>query len=77
MCPFGDIKDIPDSCNGSFGFFIIESSCAICPLSKMVLKLSVATPSAELQSVTDIQTDQQTDQRQENIVLTPALLGWC
>ena len=53
MAHFGDIKDIPDSCDGNFGFFIVGSSCAIQDLSKMVLNLSVAAPSAELQSVTD------------------------
>ena len=29
MCPFGDIKDVPDSCDGKSGFFIVGSSCAI------------------------------------------------
>ena len=33
-------------------FFIVGSSCAICPLSKTVLHLAVACSSAELQSVT-------------------------
>ena len=33
MCPFGDKKDFPCSCDGKFGFFIVGSSCAICPLS--------------------------------------------
>ena len=42
MCPFGDIKDVPDSCDGKSGFFIVESSCAICPLSKTVLHLPLA-----------------------------------
>jgi len=55
MCPFGDIKDVPGSCDGKSGFFIVGSSCAICPLSKTVLHLSVDCPSAELQSVTDNQ----------------------
>ena len=52
MCPFGDIKDVPDSSNGKSGFFIVGSSCATCPLSKTVLHLYVASPSIELQSVT-------------------------
>ena len=62
MCPFGDIKDIPDSCVGNFGFFIVGSSCAIQDLSKMVLNLSVAAPSTELQSVTYKPTNQPTNQ---------------
>ena len=40
MCHFGDIEDIPDSCYQNFRFL------------KIVLNLSVAAPSAELQSVT-------------------------
>ena len=35
MYPFGDIKHIPDSCDGSSGFlFIVRSSSTICPISK-------------------------------------------
>ena len=48
MCPFGDTKDIPDYSDESLGFFIVVSSCAIYPLSKMVLNLSVDASSAEL-----------------------------
>ena len=58
MCPFGDIKDVPDSSYGKSGFFIVGSSCATCPLSKTVLNLSVACPSTELQSVTHQGTNQ-------------------
>ena len=54
MCPFGDIMDVPDSCDEKVGFFIAGSSCPICPLSKTVLNLSVACSSTELQSVIDI-----------------------
>ena len=53
MCSFGDIKDVPDSCDDEFEFFIAVSSCPICLLSKSVSNLSVACTSAELQSVTD------------------------
>ena len=53
MCPFGDIKDVPDSSYGKSGFFNVGSLCAIFPLSKTVLHLSVACPSAELESGTD------------------------
>ena len=53
MCPFGDIKDVPDSCDGISGFFTVGSSCAVCPLSKTVLNLSLADSCVELQSVTD------------------------
>ena len=60
MCPFVDIKDVPDSCDGKSGFFIVGSSCTICPLSKTVLHLAVACLSAELQSVTDRPTDKPT-----------------
>ena len=51
MCPFGDIKDIHGSCDGISGFFIVGSSCAICPLSKTVYNLSVGCPSAELEKL--------------------------
>ena len=34
MCPFGDIKDVPDSSYGQSGFFIVGSSCRTCPLFK-------------------------------------------
>ena len=53
MCPFGDIKDVPDSGYGKSGFFIVGLSFATYPLAKTILNLSVACPSAELQSVTD------------------------
>ena len=53
MSPFGDIMDVPDSCDEKVGFFIAGSSCPICPLSKTVQNLSIAGSSAELQSVTD------------------------
>ena len=53
MCPFGDIKDVPDSCDGKSGFVIVGSSCTICPLSKNVLHMSLAGSCAEVQSVTD------------------------
>ena len=65
MWPFGYIKDVPDSCDENFRFFIVGSSCVICPLSKMVLNLSVAAPTAELWSM----TDQPTNQRQVKIEL--------
>ena len=53
MCLFGDIKDVPDSCDGKSGFVIAGSSCAIYPLSKPVLHLTLADSCVELQSVTD------------------------
>ena len=58
MCPFGDIMDIPDSSYRKSGFVMVGSSYTICPLSKTVLHLFVACPSAELQSVTDQPTNQ-------------------
>ena len=61
MCPFGDIMDVPDSCDEKVGFCIARSSCPICPLSKTVKHLSVPCPSAELQSVTDYKTSRPTD----------------
>ena len=73
MCPFGDIKDVPGSCDGKSGFFIVGSSCAICPLSKTVLHLSVDCPSAELQSVTDNQPNNPTQGKDS---ATQALLSW-
>ena len=58
LSPFGDIKDVPDSCDEEVGFFIGGSSSPICSSSKMVLSLSVAYSCAEIQSVTDQPTDQ-------------------
>ena len=58
MCPFGDKKDIPDSFDGKSGFVIVGSSCAICPLSKTVLYISLPGSCAKLQSVTDHPTTQ-------------------
>ena len=51
MGSFGDIKDVPDSCDGEVGFFIAGSSCPICPHSKTVSNLSVACSSAELKLI--------------------------
>ena len=34
MFPCGDIKDVPGSCDGISGFFIVWSSCAIFPFTK-------------------------------------------
>ena len=48
MCHFGDIKVVPDSGDD---FFVTGSSYPICPFSKMVISLSLAYSSAELQSV--------------------------
>ena len=73
MCPFGDIKDVSDSSNGKSGFFIVGSSCATCPLSKTVLHLSVACPSAELQSVMHHPTNQPMPGKDS---ATQALLSW-
>ena len=66
---FGDIKDILDSCGGNFGIFLVEYSCALCPLSKMVLNLSVAAPSDELQSLAEHLTNQLTNHCQVKIGL--------
>ena len=81
MCPIGDIKDVPDSCDGKFGFFTVENSCTICPLSKNVLHMSLAGSCAELQSVTDNPTTQQTTQQTTHPTpgedrATQALLSW-
>ena len=73
MCPFGDIKDVPDSFDGKSGFFIVGSSCAICPLSKTVLHLPVACPSAQLESVTHQSTNQSMQGKDS---ATQALLSW-
>ena len=73
MCPFGDIKDVPDSCDGKSGFFIVGSSCTICPLSKNVLDMSLAGVCAELQSVTDLPPNQPPPCEDRD---TQALLGW-
>ena len=54
--PFRHIEDILNSCNEKEDFFIVGSSSPICPSSKIVLSLSVACSSAELQSLTDQQT---------------------
>ena len=48
MCPLGDIKEVPGSCDGISGFFIVGSPCAFCPLSKTILKLSLADSCVEL-----------------------------
>ena len=58
MCPFGDIKDVPGSCDEISGFFIVGSSCAICHLSKTVLHLYLADSCVELESMTHQPTDQ-------------------
>ena len=77
MCPFGDIKDVPDSSYGKSGFFIVGSSCADCPLSKTVLQLSVAWSSAELQSVTHNLPNHPTNQPTPcKDRATQALLSW-
>ena len=60
MCPFGAIKDAPDSCDFKVGFIIVGSSCAIWLLYKTVLNLSIAGSCAELQSVTHQPTYQPT-----------------
>ena len=52
MCPFGDIKYVPDSCDEEVRCVIAGSSCPICPHSKTVLNMSVACSSTELKSVT-------------------------
>ena len=57
MCPFGDIKDVPGSCDEISGFVIVGSSCAICPLSKTILHLALADSYVELESVTHRLTD--------------------
>ena len=62
MCPFGDIKDVPDSCDGKSGFFIVGLSCSICPLSKNVLHLTLTDFCVELKSVTDQESNQPTTQ---------------
>ena len=67
MCPFKDISVIPESCDKIVDFFIIGSSSPNCSHSKMVLSLSVANSSAEIQSVTDQPTDQPTNQQQMNL----------
>ena len=71
MCPFGDIKDVPDSCDGKSGFFIVGSLCATCPLSKTILHLSVACLGAELQSVTDQTTNQPTSRPIKRVTEDP------
>ena len=60
MCPSGDIKDVPGSCDGKSGFFIIGSSCVFCSLSKTAFHLFLAHSCVELQSVTDQLTNQLT-----------------
>ena len=76
MCPFGDIKDVPDSSYGKSGFFIVGSSCATCPLSKTVLHLSVACFSAELQSVTDYQPPTRLDGRISDSEADDRMISW-
>ena len=73
MCPFGDIKDVPDSCVGKSEFFIVGSSCTVCPLSKNVLHMSLAGSCAELESVTELPPTQPTPGEDS---ATQALLSW-
>ena len=56
MCYFGDIIDIPDSCDEKVTCYIVGPSFPIYPYNKTILNSSQAFFTAELETETDQQT---------------------
>ena len=51
------LQNVPDSCDGESGYFLVGSSCAICPLSKTYCTCLFAGSCVEPQSVTHTATN--------------------